>query len=82
MPPNEMQALAAVVELAAAAVIAARAAVRAAVGDVKLAAAMAAAEKAGKQRLAAPDRAAAHEALAVGVVGDQALIPLELAQVM
>ena len=73
-----MHAIAAVVEMAAPAVIAARAAVLAAVGDVQLAAAVAAAQQAGQQRLAPPDRAAAHEALAVGVVGDQPLVPLEL----
>ena len=73
-----MQRIAAVVEMAAPAVIAARAAVLAAVGDVQLAAAVPAAQQAGQQRLAAPDRAAAHEALAVGVVGDQPLVPLEL----
>ena len=78
MPPNEMHAIAAVIDLAAAAVVAARAAVLAAVGDMQLAAAMAAPQQAGEQRLAAADRAAAHEALAVGVVADQALVPLEL----
>ena len=66
------------VDVAAAAVVAARAAVLAAIGDMQLAAAVATSEKAGKQCFATPDRAAAHEALAVGVVGDQALVPLEL----
>src|SRR4051794_10925539 len=66
------------VEVAATAVIAPGAAVRAAVGDVELAAAMAAAQEAGEQRFAAPHRSSAHEALAVGVVADQALVPLEL----
>ena len=55
--------VAAMVEVAAAAVIAPGAAVRAAVGDVELAAAMAAAQQAGEQRFAAPHRSAAHEAL-------------------
>ena len=54
-------------------------AVYAAVGNVKLATAMAAAEQSCKQRLAASDRTFAHEALPVGVVGDQSLIPLERA---
>ena len=49
-----------------------------AIGDVKLAAAMATSKKAGEQRLATSHRAAAHEALTIGVVGDQALIPFEL----
>src|SRR4051795_1537637 len=66
------------VEVAATAVIAPGAAVRAAVGDVELAAAMGAAQEAGEQRFAAPHRSAAHEALAVGVVADQTLVPLEL----
>src|SRR3954462_7107581 len=66
------------VEVAAPAVIAPGAALRAAVGDVELAAAMAAAEQAGEQRFAAPHRSSAHEALAVGVVADQTLVPLEL----
>jgi len=70
---------AAVVHLAAAAVISTGTAVYAAVGDVKLATAMAAAEQSCKQRLAASDRTFAHEALPVGVVGDQSLIPLERA---
>jgi hypothetical protein len=39
---------------------------------------MAAAEQASEERFAAPHRSAAHEALAVGVVADQALVPLEL----
>jgi len=39
---------------------------------------MAAAEQAGEQRFAAPHRSAAHEALAIGVIADQALVPLEL----
>jgi hypothetical protein len=51
---------------------------RAAIGDMQLAAAMAAAQETRQERLAAADRAARHETFAVGVVGDQALIPLEL----
>ena len=47
--------LTAVIEVAAPAVIAPGTAIRAAVGDVELAAAMAAAEQAGEQRFAAPD---------------------------
>src|SRR3954467_1343174 len=65
----------AMVEVAATAVIAPGAALRAAVGDMELAAA---AQEAGEQRFAAPHRSAAHEALAVGVVADQTLVPLEL----
>jgi hypothetical protein len=45
---------------------------------MELATAMPAAEQAGEQRLAAPNRPAAHEALAIGVVADQALVSLEL----
>src|SRR3954452_6424520 len=70
--------VAAMVDLATPAVIAARAAVLAAVGDVQLATAMAASQQAGQQRLAAPDRAAAHETFAVGIVSDQSLVSLEL----
>ena len=51
---------------------------RAAIGDVQLASAMTAAQETRQERLAAADRAARHETFAVGVVGDQALIPLEL----
>src|SRR5512134_1227406 len=58
-------------------VIAARVAVLAAIGDVQFAAAVPAAEQASQQRLAAPNRTAAHEAPAVGVVADQPLVPLE-----
>src|SRR3954452_2947693 len=65
----------AMVKVAATAVIAPGAALRAAVGDMELAAA---AQEAGEQRFAAPHRSAAHEALAVGVVADQTLVPLEL----
>src|SRR3954465_12287699 len=68
----------AMVEGAATAVIAPGAALRAAVGDMELAAAVAAAQEAGEPRFAAPHRSAAHEALAVGVVADQTLVPLEL----
>src|SRR4051794_39342115 len=60
----------AMVEVAATAVIAPGAALRAAVGDMELAAAVAAAQEAGEQRFAASHRSAAHEALAVGVVAD------------
>ena len=76
MPPNEMQAIAAVIDVAAAAVIAAGIAVHAGVGDVQLATAMAAAQQAGEQRLAPAQRTAAHRVLAVGVVRDQAEVPL------
>src|SRR6478672_1079047 len=70
--------LAAVIEIAAPAVIAPGTAFLAAVGDMELAAAMAAAQETGEQGFAAPYRSAAHEALAVGVIADQALVPLEL----
>ena len=68
----------AVIDGSSSAVIAAGVAVAAAVGHVQLATAMAAAEQTCKQRLAASDRTSAHEALPVGVIGNQALIPLEL----
>jgi hypothetical protein len=58
--------------------ISAGVAILAAVGDVKLAAAMAAAQQAGQQRLATSDRRAAHEALAISIVADQTLIPLKV----
>jgi len=45
---------------------------------MQLAAAMTAPEQAGQQGFAPAHNAAAHEALAVGVVAEQALIPLEL----
>ena len=66
------------IDLPTSAVVAACAAVRTAVGDVKLAAAKATSKKAGEQCLATSHRAATHEALTIGVVGDQALIPFEL----
>lgn len=49
-----------------------------AVADVKLLAAPGAAEQAGQQSFAGADRASAHEPLAVGVIGDQLLIPFVL----
>ena len=67
-----------VVEVRAAARAARAEAARAAVGDVEPSPAMAAAQQAGEQRVAPADRAARHQAAAVGVVGDQALVPLEL----
>ncbi|HEX6688789.1 MAG TPA: hypothetical protein VF085_09010 [Solirubrobacterales bacterium] len=70
--------IAAVIEMAAPAVVPTRVAVLAAVGDMQLAAAVAAPQQTGQQRFAAPDRAAAHEAPAIGVVADQALVPLKL----
>jgi hypothetical protein len=66
------------VEMASATMVAPRAPVLAAVGNVELAAAMTAAKKTGKQGLAASHGAAAHETLTVGVVADQALIPFKL----
>jgi hypothetical protein len=70
--------ISAMVHEASLAVIPTRLAVRDAVSDMQFPAAMTATQKAGQERLTATDRAARHEALAVGVVGDQALIPLEL----
>src|SRR6478609_2778010 len=66
------------VDLATAAMIAPDSTVRAAVGNVKFAAAVAATKKPREKAFAAADRATTHEAFSVGVVGDQALIPLEL----
>src|SRR6266566_148415 len=66
------------VHLAAAAVIPADSAARAAVSDVKLATAVTAAKEASEKRFTTAHRSTTHEALPVGVVGDQALIPLEL----
>ncbi len=40
--------------------------------------AMAAAQQAGQQRIAAAHRSAGHQSLAVGIVSDQALVPSEL----
>jgi len=65
------------VDGSAAAMIARDIAPRSAVGDMQLATAMAAAEQAREQGLSAPYGAPAQKALAVGVVSDQALIPLE-----
>src|SRR5271155_3267710 len=70
--------IAAMVEMASATMVAPRTPVLAAVGNVELAAAMTAAKKAGKQGLSTSHSAAAHETLTVGVVADQALIPLKL----
>ena len=70
-------ALRPVVEEGALAVIARDVALRSAVSDMQLAPAMAAAEQAGEQGFPSPHGAPARPALAVGVVADQALIPLE-----
>lgn len=51
-------------------------AVSAGVGNVQLAPAMATAQKAGEQSLAPAQRTAAHRVLAVGIVCDQAEVPL------
>lgn len=66
------------IDVGAAAVVAHAVAVGPAIGDVQPPPAMAAAQQAGQQRVAAADRATHHQAPAVGVVGDQALVPLEL----
>src|SRR4051794_30312678 len=66
------------VEMGAAAVVAHAEPVGAAVGYVQAPTAMATAHQAGQQGLAAADCAAGHEPLAVGVVGDQLLVPLKL----
>jgi hypothetical protein len=50
----------------------------AAVGDVKLTAAMAAAQQAREEGLAASNGASRHHALAGGIIGNQPLIPLKL----
>src|SRR5271169_1326676 len=70
-------ALHAVVDQGSSAVIARDVTFGPAVGDVQLASAVAATEQPGQQSLSPPHRAAARPALAVGVVVDQALIPLE-----
>src|SRR5208283_2480929 len=70
-------ALRPVVEECALAVIARDVALRAAVSDMQLSPAMAAAEQPGEQGFSSPHGAPARPALAVGVVLDQALIPLE-----
>jgi len=59
-------------------VIAGHIALGSAIGDMKLAAAVAATEQSSQQGFAAPHRAAARPALSIGVVADQALIPFEL----
>src|ERR1700730_8772520 len=69
------------IELAAPTVVAPRATVLAAVCDVELAATVPAPQQTCQQRLTAPDRPSAHEALAIGVVADQALVPVELSPV-
>ena len=66
------------VDVGAAAVVADAVAVGPAVGDVQPPSAVAAAQQAGEKRVAAAHGAAHHQAPAVGVVGDQALVPLEL----
>src|SRR5215813_15046264 len=69
------------IELTAPAVIAARAAILTAIGDMQLAATMPATQQTCQQRLAASDRPSAHEALAIGIMADQALVPVELSPV-
>src|SRR5271166_2011029 len=71
-------AIAAMVQGAALAMVAAGFAVRTSIGDMQLAAAMPAAQQTRQQCLAAADRPARHKTLAVSVIGDQALIPFEL----
>src|SRR5271166_5118040 len=71
-------AIAAMVQGAALAMVAAGFAVRTSIGDMQLAAAMPAAQQTRQQGLAAADRPARHKTLAVSVIGDQALIPFEL----
>ncbi len=71
-------AISSVVHEAPLAMIAADIACRAAVGDMQLAAAMTAAQKPAQKRLAPPDGAARQKTFGIGVIGDQALIPLEL----
>src|SRR4051794_39430813 len=66
------------IEMGAAAVVAHAEPVGTAVGYVQAPATMAAAHQAGQQGLAPANRAAGHEPLAVGVVGDQLLVPLKL----
>lgn len=57
------------------AMIAANVALGAVVADKRPASAMAAAQQAGQQSLALAHRAAHHHAFAVGIVGDQPLVP-------
>src|SRR5271166_1703572 len=71
-------AVSSMIDEASLAMIAADIPGRAAIGDMQLAAAMTAAQETRQKSLAAADRAARHETFAVGVVGDQQLIPLEL----
>lgn len=66
------------VELAAATMVTPRTPVLAAVGDMEFAAAMTTTKKTGKQGFSAAHGSAAHEALTIGIVGDQTLIPLKL----
>ena len=66
------------IEMAATTVVAANVTLRASIGDEQLAAAVAATQQAGQQRFTAPYRTTTHKALAIRVVADQALIPLEL----
>jgi len=70
-----------VVHLAAAAVVAADSAMRAAVRHMKPSTTVTAAKEPCEKGFNTADRATTHEALPVGVVGDQALIPLELGPV-
>ena len=50
----------------------------AAIGDMQLAAAVPATEHAGQQHLATADSAARHETRAIGIVGNQTLVPFVL----
>jgi hypothetical protein len=74
MPANET-AIFAMIDEATLVVIAAIA-VGAGVGDMQLAPAMATAQQTGKQSFAPAQRTAAHRVLAIGVVRDQAQVPL------
>lgn len=77
-PAERNAAISAMIEVTAATVIAPGVAASTAVSNVQLAAAMAAAQQPGQQRFATAHRAAAVETLAVGIVTDQALVPLEI----
>jgi hypothetical protein len=80
--PAERDAwIAAVIQMPATAVITPGASVRTTVGDVQLAAAMAAAQQARQQCLATPYRSSAGEASTIGVVADQTLVSFELGPV-
>ena len=68
----------AVVEMRAAAAVADAVTLGAAVMDMHAPAAVPAAQQAREQRIASADGASRHQAPAVGVVGDQPLVPLEL----